>query len=220
MMAAGEEGYSGSDFSSGEGKALDKVSRELTEKLRRAERETTEIEEQLEADTASWKREWRQLSDEIEKSRQSLVRGAVEVRESEEIGRRLTEGLEHRLDETTRYGRELELKCEQQSLEYASDRKTLQSRIEILEKQIVEWIERSHNSGRSEQSMDRKMEAELASQKQAFQIEFQKNLRGEQVKWNTAQRGLEDEIEGLRKQLTVASASKFSLIWRFFGSRR
>jgi hypothetical protein len=70
------------------------------------------------------------------------------------------------------------------------------------------------------QSGERKIEAELASRKRMLEIESERKLRSEQVKWRKTQRGLEGEIESLRKELTAAPPDRPSLIQRFFGPGR
>jgi len=115
-----------------------------------------------------------------------------------------TEGLQRRLEETIRYNRQLGLKCEEQVAEKQIERRDFQFRIESLESQIVEWIDRSHNTRRTVQSGERKMEAELASRKRAFEIESDRKLRSEQVKWQKTQRVLESDINNLRNGLAAA----------------
>ncbi len=179
------------------------------EKLDRVESEKMEIEEKLEGATASWKRERRQLNSEIEKFRQALSRTSATAKESE--------GLNRRLEETIRYSRQLELKCEEQVVETEAERGDFKARIEDLEGQIVEWIERSHNTHRSKQSTERKMEVELTSHKRVVEVESGKKLRSQQVRGKKTQRVLEGEIERLKKELKAATSPKPSLVRRLLG---
>ncbi len=212
MLAAENDGILGSFMPGGGGKQLNQVTREFTEKLDRAESEKKQLEEKLEAVAVSWKRERRQLSDEIEKFRKALARTSTAVTD--------TDGLQRRLEETIRYNQQLELKCEEQAVAKDSERKHFQSRIEDLESQIVEWMDRSHNTYRTVQSGERKMEAEFASHKRVVEIESERKLRSEQVKSQKIQRVLESEIDSLRKTLAAVPADKPSLIQRLFGPRR
>ena len=212
MLAFENEGNLGSLFPRTAEKDLDPVTNEFREKLGRAECEKMQVEKKLEAATASWKRERRQLADQIERFRRALARTSNDVTD--------TDGLQRRLEETIRYSQQLELKCEEQEAARESERKDFQSRIENLENQIVEWIDRSHNTHRTVQSGERKIEADLASRKRVLEIESERKLRSEQVKWRKTQRGLESEIESLRKELTAASPDQPSLIQRFFGPGR
>ena len=169
-------------------------------------------EGKLRAATVSWERERRQLRDQIDRFRQALARSSADVKE--------TDGLGRRLEETIRYSQQLELKCQEQAVAKESEQKDFQSRIEDLENQIVEWISRSHNTHRRVQSGERRMETELASRKRVVEIEFERKLRSEQVRWQKTQRVLEGEIASLRKELASASVDKPSVIRRFFSARR
>ncbi len=64
------------------------------------------------------------------------------------------------------------------------------------------------------------METELASRKRVVEIEFERKLLSEQVRWQKTQRVLEGEIASLRKELAAASVDKPSVIRRFFSARR
>ena len=212
MLSSEYEGNLGSLFSGGTGKDLNQVTNELKEKLERAESEQMRAEGKLRAATVSWERERRQLRDQIDRFRQALARSSADVKE--------TDGLGRRLEETIRYSQQLELKCQEQAVAKESEQKDFQSRIEDLENQIVEWISRSHNTHRRVQSGERRMETELASRKRVVEIEFERKLRSEQVRWQKTQRVLEGEIASLRKELASASVDKPSVIRRFFSARR
>ena len=212
MLSSEYEGNLGSLFSGGTGKDLNQVTNELKEKLDRAESEQMRAEGKLRAATVSWERERRQLRDQIDRFRQALARSSADVKE--------TDGLGRRLEETIRYSQQLELKCQEQAVAKESEQKDFQSRIEDLENQIVEWISRSHNTHRRVQSGERRMETELASRKRVVEIEFERKLRSEQVRWQKIQRVLEGEIASLRKELASASVDKPSVIRRFFSARR
>ena len=212
MLSSEYEGNLGSLFSGGTGKDLNQVTNELKEKLDRAESEQMRAEGKLRAATVSWERERRQLRDQIDRFRQALARSSADVKE--------TDGLGRRLEETIRYSQQLELKCQEQAVAKESEQKDFQSRIEDLENQIVEWISRSHNTHRRVQSGERRMETELASRKRVVEIEFERKLRSEQVRWQKTQRVLEGEIASLRKELASASVDKPSVIRRFFSARR
>ena len=212
MLSSDYEGNLGSLFSGGTGKDLNQVTNELKEKLDRAESEQMRAEGKLRAATVSWERERRQLRDQIDRFRQALARSSADVKE--------TDGLGRRLEETIRYSQQLELKCQEQAVAKESEQKDFQSRIEDLENQIVEWISRSHNTHRRVQSGERRMETELASRKRVVEIEFERKLRSEQVRWQKTQRVLEGEIASLRKELASASVDKPSVIRRFFSARR
>ena len=160
MLAFENEGDLGSLFPRSLGKNLDPVTNEFREKLGRAESEKRQVEEKLEAATASWKRERRQLTDQIERFRRALARTSNDVTD--------TDGIQRRLYETIRYSQQLELK----------------------------------------------------SRKRVLEIESGRKLRSEQVRWRKTQRGLEGEIERLRKELTAAPSDQPSLIQRFFGPGR
>ena len=207
MLAAGDERNLGSSLAGGS--APDHSVDAFKEKLDRAESKKMQLEEKLEAVTASWKRERRQLNSEIEKFRLALTRTSATAKDSE--------GLNRRLEETIRYSKQLELKCEEQALEREAERDDFESRIQDLEGQIVEWIERSHNTHRSTQSTERKMEVELTSHKRAAEIESEKRLRSQQVRGNQTQRVLEGEIERLKKELKAAISGKPSLVRRLLG---
>ena len=210
MLAAGDEGNLGS-FLTG-GSEADHSVDTFKEKLDRAESKRMQLEEKLEAVTASWKRERRQLNSEIEKFRLALTRTSATTKDSE--------GLNRRLEETIRYSRQLELKCEEQAVERKAERGDFKARIEDLEGQIVEWIERSHNTHRSTLSTEREMEVELTSHKRAVEIRSEKKLRSQQVRGNKTQRVLEGEIERLKKELKAATTDKPSLVRRLLGLGR
>jgi hypothetical protein len=95
MLAFENEGNLGFFFPRTAEKELDPVTNEFREKLGRAESEKMQVEEKLEAATASWKRERRQLADQIERFRRALARTSNHVTD--------TDGLQRRLEESIRY---------------------------------------------------------------------------------------------------------------------
>ncbi len=212
MLAAGDDKRSEPFFQGGAAADLDAVTNDLKARLGRAESEKLRIEEQLNAEATSWKRERRQLSDEIDTFRQELARTSAEVADTEEFQRDL--------EESMHCSRQFELKCKALEVEKESGRTAFEARIEDLESQIVAWIERSHNTHRSVQSDTRKLEAELVARKRMVEIESERSLRSEQVKWKKAQRVLESEIASLKKELAAVSVHEPSFIDRLLGLRR
>ena len=174
----------------------------------RPQERSTELEERLYAATVSWKRERRQFQAQIQELRRALEQTRTEVEESK--------SLKTRFEEMRRYSQQLEIRCEEQSVQAASEREKLQARIRDLEKQIVEWMDHSNNTHRGTQSAQRKMEAELAAHKREVEIESERKFRSEQVRWKKVERMLEGEIERLKGALEVVSADKTPFLRRLF----
>ena len=183
----------------------------LLEKLNRADRDKSQLRTKLEAVTEGWKRERRQFRTEIDELHQRVDSMREQIKGANQLQRRL--------DETRRYSQELETQCEQLRARLDSERNRLQSRIEDLEAEILEVLDRFNNAHRTTQDQERRMEAELATHKRTLEIESNQRFRSNEVQLKKDHRTLELEIERLKKELAARPATKRSLIERFFSHR-
>ena len=184
---------------------------ELLEKLHRADRDKSQLRTKLDAVTECWRSERRQFRTEIDELHQKVDSMREQIRGATQLQRRLAE--------TRRYSQELETQCEQQRAQLDSEPNRLRSRIEDLEAEIVEVLDRSNNAHQRTQDQERRMEAELAAHKRTLEIESNQRFRSSELQWKKDHRTLEREIERLKKELAAVPATKPSLIERFFSHR-
>ena len=185
---------------------------EILARLRRMKREKAGLEEEFEAAMHRWRSEKRRLNTAVE-----ILRGSVEGLRAHETEQ---EQLRRRFEETQRYNRQLELKCEEQAAKFESEEKQFRSHIEDLEGQLVELLDRSGNGHRAAQAMEEKAERELDAKKRLLEVESERRMRSSEIQWKKERRSLELEIEKLQGELAELSARKVSSLFRNFLSRR
>ncbi len=185
---------------------------EILAQLRRMKGEKSGLEEEFEAATHRWHGEKRRLQTAVE-----ILRGSVEGLRGHETE---VEQLRRRFEETQRYNRQLELKCEEQAAKFESEEKRFRSHIEDLEGQLVELLDRSGNHHRAAQAMEERAERELDAKKRLLEVESERRRRSSEIEWQKERRSLELEIEKLQGELAVLSTPKVSSLFRNFLSLR
>ena len=86
-------------------------------------------------------------------------------------------------------------------LEFRENRS--KSKIEDLEGRIVELIDRSGNELRIKQGLEEQMETELEARRRSLKVEFGREMRSNEDRWQGERRRLTVEIERLKKKLAV-----------------
>lgn len=170
---------------------------ELEQRLRKSSRDRKQLETELDTATDRWRSEKRRLHEEID----SLRKATEDAQKYADGGKEI----ESRLGETQRYSRQLEIKCEEQTVEYEFRENRNKSKIEDLENRIVELLDRSGNELRVKQGLEDHMATELEARKRSLEAEFRRGTKSNEDRWQGERRRLTVEIERLKKQ---ASARK------------
>ncbi len=179
---------------------------------RAAERGANTRYAELEAAYGRLEAERRRTSVEID----TLQRTVDELRSQAE-GRRQLEG---RFLETQRYSKQLEVQCQETQQKLQAEELRMRSKIEDLESQIVELLDRSSNGHRTEQKLEQMMEIELAARRHVLEAESEHRLKDAEAEWQTERDRRAVEIRHLKQQLaTKPDASRTSLIGRIFSRK-
>ncbi len=179
---------------------------------RAAERGANTRYAELEAAYGRLEAERRRTSVEID----TLQRTVEELRSQAE-GRRQLEG---RFLETQRYSKQLEVQCQETQQKLQAEELRMRSKIEDLESQIVELLDRSSNGHRTEQKLEQMMEIELAARRHVLEAESEHRLKDAEAEWQTERDRRAVEIRHLKQQLaTKPDASRTSLVGRIFSRK-
>ena len=145
------------------------------------------------------------------------LQGTVDELRSQAEGRR---HLERRFLETQRYSKQLEVQCQETQQKLQAEELRMRSKIEDLESQIVELLDRSNNGHRTEQRLEQMMEIELAARRHVLEAESERRLKDAEAEWQTERDRRAVEIRHLKQQLaTKPDASPTSFIGRIFSRK-
>lgn len=173
------------------------------------EAERNELNEKFEVESISWERERNRFQGQIEELLEALDRTQKELAGFVDLKRSLAEALSD--------NQRLESERDALSAAAGAEKARLESRIRDLEKELVGWMESSHNTHRSTLSAERKLEVEFTAHKRQIEIETERKLRADQVRWAKTESVFEAEIQQLKKELHAVSGRRSSLMGRLFG---
>ena len=196
MLGTGKSAFDGPHDTEGNpSRTAEELREEFEQRLRNANRDRKQLETEFDVATDRWRSERRRLHEEIDSLRTTTEEAQTRANSTKDI--------EDRLGETQRYNRQLEIKCEEQARELEFRENRSKSKIEDLEGRIVELIDRSGNELRIKQGLEEQMETELEARRRSLKVEFGREMRSNEDRWQGERRRLTVEIERLKKKLAV-----------------
>ena len=161
---------------------------------RNADRGTKTRAAAVEAAYGRWEAERRRMCIEIDALRRTVdeLRGQSQGRQQ----------LEDRFEERSRYARQLEVQCQETQQRLQSEELRMRSKIEDLESQIIELLDRSSNGHRAEQQLEQKMEIELAARRHVLEASSERRLKEAEAEWQAERDRLGGEVRQLKEELS------------------